>query len=110
MVHPIITYRRGIPAQSGRWALARVMRSVPWARASATLNGQKRKGDNDMRTTCCKILIATSAMIGTIDVLHAQPEENPGRTEFLLSAPRATAYREREMDPWRNRSALLHPI
>ena len=67
-------------------ALARrVMRAVPRARASATLNGQTRKGDNDMRTTCCKILIATSAMIGTIDVLHAQPEENPGRTEFLRS-------------------------
>jgi mono/diheme cytochrome c family protein len=40
---------------------------------------------NDMRTTWCVILIAASAMIGTIDVLHAQPEENPGRNEFLRS-------------------------
>ena len=38
-----------------------------------------------MRTTWCVILIAASAMIGTIDVLHAQPEENPGRNEFLRS-------------------------
>ena len=49
------------------------------------LNGQTRKGRNDMRTTWCVILIAASAMIGTIDVLHAQPEENPGRNEFLRS-------------------------
>ena len=40
---------------------------------------------NDMRTTWCVILIAASAMIGTIDVLHAQPEENSGRNEFLRS-------------------------
>ena len=38
-----------------------------------------------MRTTWCVILFAASAMIGTIDVLHAQPEENPGRNEFLRS-------------------------
>ena len=49
------------------------------------LNGQTRKGRNDMRTTWCVILIAASAMIGTIDVLYAQPEENPGRNEFLRS-------------------------
>jgi mono/diheme cytochrome c family protein len=49
------------------------------------LNGQTRKGRNDMRTTWYVILIAASAMIGTIDVLHAQPEENPGRNEFLRS-------------------------
>ncbi len=49
------------------------------------LNEQPRKGRNDMRTTWCVILIAASAMIGTIDVLHAQPEENPGRNEFLRS-------------------------
>ena len=49
------------------------------------LNGQTRKGCNDMRTTWCVTLFAASAMIGTIDVLHAQPEENPGRNEFLRS-------------------------
>jgi mono/diheme cytochrome c family protein len=38
-----------------------------------------------MRTTWCVILIAASAMIGTIDVLHAQPEENSGQNEFLRS-------------------------
>ena len=49
------------------------------------LNGQTRKGCNDMRTTWCVALFAASAMMGTIDVLHAQPEENPGRNEFLRS-------------------------
>jgi mono/diheme cytochrome c family protein len=48
------------------------------------LNGQTRKGCSDMRTTCVA-LFAASAMMGTIDVLHAQPEENPGRNEFLRS-------------------------
>jgi mono/diheme cytochrome c family protein len=55
------------------------------AASERNLNGQTRKGRNDMRTTWCVILIAASAMIGTIDVLHAQPEENPGRNEFLRS-------------------------
>ena len=55
------------------------------AASERDLNGQTRKGRNDMRTTWCVILIAASAMIGTIDVLHAQPEENPGRNEFLRS-------------------------
>jgi cytochrome c553 len=50
-----------------------------------TIRTCARKGRNDMRTTWCVILIAASAMIGTIDVLHAQPEENPGRNEFLRS-------------------------
>jgi len=49
------------------------------------LNGQTRKGCHDMRTTWCVALFAASAMMGTIDVLHAQPEENPGRNEFLRS-------------------------
>ena len=49
------------------------------------LNGQTRKGCNDMRTTWCVALFAASAMMGTIDALHAQPEENPGRNEFLRS-------------------------
>jgi mono/diheme cytochrome c family protein len=40
---------------------------------------------NDMRTTWCVALFAASTMMGTIDVLHAQPEENPGRNEFLRS-------------------------
>ena len=50
-----------------------------------TIRTCARKGRNDMRTTWCVILIAASAVIGTIDVLHAQPEENPGRNEFLRS-------------------------
>ena len=37
-----------------------------------------------MRTTWC-VIFAASAMMGTIDVLRAQPEENPGRNEFLQS-------------------------
>jgi hypothetical protein len=37
-----------------------------------------------MRTTWC-VIFAASAMMGTIDVLHAQPEENFGRNEFLRS-------------------------
>ena len=49
-----------------------------------TIRTCARKGRNDMRTTWCVILIAASAMIGTIDVLHAQPEENPGRNEFFV--------------------------
>ena len=49
------------------------------------LNGQTRKWCNDMRTTWCVALFAASAMMGTIDALHAQPEENPGRNEFLRS-------------------------
>ena len=49
------------------------------------MNEQTRNGRNDMRTTWCVILIAASAMIGMIDVLHAQPEENSGRNEFLRS-------------------------
>jgi hypothetical protein len=49
------------------------------------LNGQTRKGCHDMRTTWCVALLAASAMMGTIGVLHAQPEENPGRNEFLRS-------------------------
>jgi mono/diheme cytochrome c family protein len=48
------------------------------------LNGQTGKGCNDMRTTWCAIF-AASAMMATIDVLNAQPEENPGRNEFLQS-------------------------
>ena len=54
-------------------------------RRRGTIRTCARKGRNDMRTTWCVILIAASAMIGTIDVLHAQPEENPGRNEFLRS-------------------------
>ena len=50
-----------------------------------TIRTCARKGRNEMRTMWCVILIAASAMIGTIDVLHAQPEENPGRNEFLRS-------------------------
>jgi mono/diheme cytochrome c family protein len=46
---------------------------------------QTRKGCNDMRTTWCVALFAASAMMGTIDVLHAQPEGNPGQNEFLRS-------------------------
>ena len=46
--------------------------------------GQRCKGCNDMRTTWC-VIFAASAMMGTIDVLLAQPEENPGRNEFLRS-------------------------
>jgi mono/diheme cytochrome c family protein len=38
-----------------------------------------------MRSTWLVILFAASTMIGTINVLHAQPEENPGRQEFLRS-------------------------
>jgi mono/diheme cytochrome c family protein len=48
------------------------------------LNGQTRKGCNDMRTRWC-VIFAASAMMATIDGLHAQPEENPGRNEFLRS-------------------------
>lgn len=33
----------------------------------------------------CVILFAASTMAGMIHVLHAQPEENPGRQEFLRS-------------------------
>jgi mono/diheme cytochrome c family protein len=44
-----------------------------------------RHGCDDMRTTWCVALFAAAAMMGTIDVLHAQPEENPGRNEFLRS-------------------------
>src|SRR6516164_3862167 len=47
--------------------------------------GQTRKACNDMRTTWCMALFAASAIMGTIDVLHAQPEENAGRNEFLRS-------------------------
>ena len=46
------------------------------------LNGKTRKGCNDMRTTWC-VIFAASAMMATIDGLLAQPEENPGRNEFL---------------------------
>ena len=46
--------------------------------------GQRCKGCNDMRTTWC-VIFAASAMMGTIDVLRAQPAENPGRNEFLRS-------------------------
>ena len=45
----------------------------------------QRKGCNDMRTTWYVALFAASAMVGTIDVIHAQPEENSGRNEFLRS-------------------------
>src|SRR5262245_61810160 len=38
-----------------------------------------------MRTMWCVALFAASTMMGTIDVLQAQPEENPGRNEFLRS-------------------------
>lgn len=48
------------------------------------LNGQTRKGVMIMRTTWC-VIFAASAMMATIDVLHAQPDENPGRKEFLQS-------------------------
>ena len=58
---------------------------MPLAVRARELNGQTRKGCNDMRTTWCVALFAASAMMGTIDVLHAQPEENPGRNEFLRS-------------------------
>jgi mono/diheme cytochrome c family protein len=37
-----------------------------------------------MRTTWC-VIFAASAMMATIDVLQAQPEENLGRSEFLRS-------------------------
>jgi hypothetical protein len=47
------------------------------------LTSKHAKGCNDMRTTWCVALFAASAMMGTIDVLHAQPEENSGRNEFL---------------------------
>src|SRR6516162_8936737 len=48
------------------------------------LNGQTRRGCNDMRTTWCVASFAASVMM-TIGVLHAQPEENTGRNEFLRS-------------------------
>ena len=48
------------------------------------LNGKTRKGCDDMRTTWC-VIFAASAMMATIDGLLAQPEENPGRNEFLRS-------------------------
>ena len=38
-----------------------------------------------MRSTWLVVLFAASTMVGTIHVLHAQPEENPGRQEFLRS-------------------------
>jgi mono/diheme cytochrome c family protein len=38
-----------------------------------------------MRRTWFVILFAASSTIGTIHVLHAQSEENPGRNEFLRS-------------------------
>jgi hypothetical protein len=44
-----------------------------------------RHGCNDMRTTSCAALFAAATMMGMIDVLHAQPEEDPGRNEFLRS-------------------------
>jgi hypothetical protein len=47
------------------------------------LNG-KHSGGSDMRKPWCVIFTA-SAMMGTIDVLHAQPKENPGQNEFLQS-------------------------
>jgi mono/diheme cytochrome c family protein len=56
----------------------------PWQLVSAKANGQTRRGSNDMRTTWC-VIFAASAIMAAIDVLHAQPEENPGRKEFLQS-------------------------
>jgi hypothetical protein len=38
-----------------------------------------------MRSTWRVVLFAASTMVGTIHILHAQPEENPGRQEFLRS-------------------------
>lgn len=38
-----------------------------------------------MRSTWRVVLFAASTMVGTIHVLQAQPEENPGRQEFLRS-------------------------
>jgi mono/diheme cytochrome c family protein len=38
-----------------------------------------------MRSTWRVVLFAASTMVATIHVLHAQPEENPGRQEFLRS-------------------------
>ena len=55
------------------------------AASERDLNEQTRNGHNDMRRTWCVILFAASAMIGTIDFLHAEPEENSGRNEFLRS-------------------------
>ena len=65
-------------------ALAPTLAGFPRMEGSGP-RGQTRKGCNDMRTTWCVALFAASAMMGTIDVLHAQPEENPGRNEFLRS-------------------------
>jgi mono/diheme cytochrome c family protein len=48
------------------------------------LNGKPRRGRNDMPTKWCMIFAAWS-IIATINVLHAQPAENPGRSEFLRS-------------------------
>ena len=38
-----------------------------------------------MRSTSRVVLFAAATMVGAIQVLHAQPEENPGRNEFLRS-------------------------
>ena len=40
---------------------------------------------NYMRSTSRVVLFAAATMVGAIQVLHAQPEENPGRHEFLRS-------------------------
>jgi mono/diheme cytochrome c family protein len=50
----------------------------------ARIERQNTQGCNDMRTRWC-VIFAASAMMATIDGLHAQPEENPGRNEFLRS-------------------------
>ena len=65
---------------------------------------------NDMRTTWCVILIAASAMMGTIDVLHAQPEENSGRNEFLRSCASCHGVSGKGDGPVASRSAPGHPI
>src|SRR5262249_46962360 len=53
--------------------------------ARARIERANTRGVNDMRTTWCVALFAASAMMGTLDVLYAQSEENPGRNEFLRS-------------------------
>jgi len=55
----------------------------PWQSVTAKLNGQTRRDRNDMRTTV--VLILTAAAITANFDVHAQPEENPGRNEFLRS-------------------------
>ena len=82
------------PASEHRWRACPIMvmlavnlisvGTLIWIARERESNGKPRRGRNDMRTTWCMIFVA-SAIIATMNVLHAQPEEIPGRNEFLHS-------------------------